>query len=1061
MATHLEFITNQKFNSSFKNMLRDYYTYGFKDRSEYSVSRGTYDSDRKRLNDFLKDYMEWSELKKRKNPQKGIKEGKHVTFVSCDSQSMSINPFHRVYRFCGTDRPAFMYYFFHTLAALNSLFQLEDGVDTLNINGPAEEKLVLRAVKSAVESMRVGKKIEVQLEEYYNNEDLLIEKAEELGFTDEQISKLETAISDATMRIAARFESKVNIQEKLVIRTVKSMHVGQKIEAQLQEYYNDEDLLREKAKKLGFSDEQISKLKMVIRATTIKMKSSDLAKFFAQNLSDEDDYDELGIDNESLVKNVNNRLQRPYNIGVIQCDQNSSKLIFSPELLEEFGNCLKKIDTPVYGEYLKHELLKAVEEFSKRKPGDHNWYLSKLTIKRLLEAGCKADDRFLEHIRYVLDFYSKTFLFGEIGTFLLDRMKTSDNSCIRIKHEYYMHSLNDYNAIDLMAAIENNEWCLISYKRNDIETTLLCYPLELRISFMNGREYLMYYEPFKRSCAPLRLEFIESIQYYHDHDVKKCMSTYFSDEEIDIDIDRNINKAKLLLEYTWGVSAGSVQERNIDRLNAIFRELHVRINYNKDTDHYILNRIYRESRNGTIVVNEEDGYVDFVVVATDINEIIPFIRSFYARVISCTGYDSEGFSVEMDIKNIVGRVINKESEDESKIPETKKEIWRTDSKFLSLLGDGVKATEHDKLFNEIFSAYYHIFSAIFCEVCSHSGEYTEKELESLCKTVMYQYQDECGPEMLGISFNEGKAFAELLKDGGFMLKENLNGTTIYRSKYETLSKVDMYRDVVPLSEVEIRWLKTIIEDEKIHYFLNEKEIISIKLFLAEMAIDIKPFPMGVVNYYDRYKFSPKKEWKESTVLVPVLDAIGSGHIVKIKYISSKKNVVSGNYKPILVEYSKRDNCFKGYFLSCRRKEGLKVYNLSQCISVEDTGKVFDADETKAFYKKYREKQMDKVEIEFEDKPGLADRVLTEFSPWKKCCEFIPETGIYHLTVFYQKQDGKEMALRLLSLGPAIHLVDLNHRLSVIIRSKLNDQMEHIQKRPAKELSKGEKAGAAR
>ena len=109
MATHLEYITNQKFNSSFKNMLRDYYTYGFKDRSEYSVSRGTYDSDRKRLNDFLNDYMEWSEIKKRKNPKKGIEEGKHITFVSCDSQSMSINPFHRVYRFCGTDRPAFMY----------------------------------------------------------------------------------------------------------------------------------------------------------------------------------------------------------------------------------------------------------------------------------------------------------------------------------------------------------------------------------------------------------------------------------------------------------------------------------------------------------------------------------------------------------------------------------------------------------------------------------------------------------------------------------------------------------------------------------------------------------------------------------------------------------------------------------------------------------------------------------------------------------------------------------------------------------------------------------------
>lgn len=995
MATHLEYITNQKFNSSFKNMLRDYYTYGFKDRSEYSVSRATYDSDRKRLNDFLKDYMEWSEIKERKNLKKGIVEGKHVTFVSCDSQSMSINPFHRVYRFCGTDRPAFMYYFFHTLAALNSLFQLEDGTDTLNIYGSA----------------------------------------------------------------AARFESKVNIQEKLVIRAVKSMHVGREMEEQLERYYNDEDLLIEAAGKLGFTDEQISKLKMVIRSATIRMKSSDLAKFFEQSFSDEND--ELEIDNDSLIKNVNNRLQRPYDMGVIQCDQNSSKLIFSQELLEDFRSSLDRIDTPVSEEYLKYELVRAVESFSKSKQGDRNWYLSKFTIKRLLEEGCKVDDKFADHIRYALDFYSKTYLFGEIGTFLLDRMKTSDNSSIRIKHEYYMHSLNDYNAIDLMAAIENNEWCLISYKRDNIETTILCYPLELRISSINGREYLMYYEPFKRSCAPLRLEFIESIQYYHGHDVKKCMSTYFLDKEINVDIDRSINKAKLLMEYTWGVSSGTVQERNIDRLNSIFRELHVRINYNKDTDYYILNRLYRESRKGTIVVNEEDGFIDFSVVAADIKEVIPFVRSFYSRVVSCTGYDDEGFSVEMDIKQIVGRVINKELEDEMETPKVKREIWRTDEKFLSLLGDGIKATEHDKLFNEIFSAYYHIFAAIFCEVCSHSGGYTEKELESLCKTVMYQYQDECGPEMLGISFREGKTFAELLKDGGFMLKETLNRTTIYRSKYETLSKVDMYRDVIPLSEVEIRWLKTIVEDEKIHYFLSEREIISIKLLLAEMAIDIKPFLMEAVNYYDRYKFSPKKEWKESTVLVPLLDAISSGHIVKIKYISSKKNVVSDNYKPILVEYSKRDNCFKGYFLSCRRKEGLKVYNLSQCISIEDTGKTFDSDETKAFHEAYREQQMDKVEIEFEDKPGLADRVLSEFSPWKKCCEFISEAGIYHLSIFYQKQDGKEMALRLLSLGSAIHLVDLNHRLSVVIQSKLRDQMEHIQKCPAKESSKGEKAGVAR
>lgn len=72
------------------------------------------------------------------------------------------------------------------------------------------------------------------------------------------------------------------------------------------------------------------------------------------------------------------------------------------------------------------------------------------------------NSQFSEHFRYALDFYSKTFLFGEIGTYLLDRLRMNGDSPIRIKHEYYMYSLNDFNAIDLMSAIENNQWCLIT-----------------------------------------------------------------------------------------------------------------------------------------------------------------------------------------------------------------------------------------------------------------------------------------------------------------------------------------------------------------------------------------------------------------------------------------------------------------------------------------------------------------------------------------------------------------------------------------------------------------------
>ena len=35
MATHQEYISGRKFNSSIKNLLRDYYTYGFKGADDY------------------------------------------------------------------------------------------------------------------------------------------------------------------------------------------------------------------------------------------------------------------------------------------------------------------------------------------------------------------------------------------------------------------------------------------------------------------------------------------------------------------------------------------------------------------------------------------------------------------------------------------------------------------------------------------------------------------------------------------------------------------------------------------------------------------------------------------------------------------------------------------------------------------------------------------------------------------------------------------------------------------------------------------------------------------
>ena len=74
MGTHEELITALKFDESFKDMMRDYYSYGFKNLtfSEKS-SRQTLLADWKRINNILVDYMKWSDDRKRQNQCIGLK----------------------------------------------------------------------------------------------------------------------------------------------------------------------------------------------------------------------------------------------------------------------------------------------------------------------------------------------------------------------------------------------------------------------------------------------------------------------------------------------------------------------------------------------------------------------------------------------------------------------------------------------------------------------------------------------------------------------------------------------------------------------------------------------------------------------------------------------------------------------------------------------------------------------------------------------------------------------------------------------------------------------------
>ena len=428
------------------------------------------------------------------------------------------------------------------------------------------------------------------------------------------------------------------------------------------------------------------------------LKTSDLLLFFTDKIAI--------MEGNDKNKTPNNRLNDLRSLGFLTCEQNEGK---------------------------------------KGGKGDYHWNMSKLTMKMLLEAGREAHKDFILHFRAALDFFSKYYLFGEIGTFLLDRFSEGESSPFRFQHEYYMQALNDFNVADLLYAIENGKWCKIKYSHgtSGFTTIILCFPLEIRIGNRQGREYLMYYEPFLRSYSALRIEFIDSIEYFEDNFIKDAVTRtgyHASPETIEADI-ANVRNS---LQYTWGISTTKRTKGNAAR-PVTCQKVSLQIAYQPNKENYIKNRLIQERRGGTVsVMKDNPQNLQFTVDISDEREMRPWVRSFYSRIVSCEGLNTEGFSIEEDVKKMYNYLLPEEitpplteiissqteitpsqtektpSQTEKTPSQTEKTPsqtenrennsgkWRIPEQVEKLLGNGEKAREHDLLFNEIFGIYYYI-----------------------------------------------------------------------------------------------------------------------------------------------------------------------------------------------------------------------------------------------------------------------------------------------------------------------------------------------------------------
>lgn len=224
-----------------------------------------------------------------------------------------------------------------------------------------------------------------------------------------------------------------------------------------------------------------------------------------------------------------------------------------------------------------------------------------------------------------LDFYQMAGNLGIIANVLSEQFD-HHNQSFRVKHSFFVHSLEDEILLDLVDAMNKKESIQLEIQSpkqkgssGKIKNTAVCVPLQIFISTRTGRRYLCGYVARNKRFTCFRLDAI-----------KKATAIGQADRYDELSDKLNRNR-----QHLWGVSFQGETKRHLDRLTMTIQIL-------EPSETYILNRLKNEGRGGTVTKIARNTY-QYEVEVFDCNEMLPWIRTFIGRILSleCTAKSVE------------------------------------------------------------------------------------------------------------------------------------------------------------------------------------------------------------------------------------------------------------------------------------------------------------------------------------------------------------------------------------------------------------------------------------
>ena len=689
----------------------------------------------------------------------------------------------------------------------------------------------------------------------------------------------------------------------------------------------------------------------------------------------------------------------------------------------------KKIDEKQFGNNL-YKLTRLGVLICKKQKDKLFYSLSNIFLHNIFG----DDEDFRVRFAEMVSFFSQVMPIGEVGKYILTRITNKPVTGIRFKHNYLKRALNDFNIIDLLNAIEQKMWIEIEYRNASVVDLkyqkFVCFPLEIRESVNDGRQFLLFYHPRFRSVSAVRIEFIDSIKIGTINEIP-----FFVDD---------IERAEKLVAYTWGTAFDNFKTGNVKHRIKIN---HVRVVIKCDkNEFYIKNRVQRESR-GFISINSitDEKYgicLELIAELVNFEEFLRWVRSLMCRVVSVEVNGSEYIRFYDDVINIARMY---------KLAECDRlcndELIIQDKEVLIEFKSGFKeiGNIHDILFHELFSEPFYKIGCVLFDLFNQDEVNKTEILENYKKhwapSVKLHWDSSVENDrikQLEVVIDAFIASSKKRKSGTFFIEYEDVSVPVF--SFKSNSKFDSMWDFIPLTNVEIQWIQNIICHPLAKCFLTSNELKRIKYSLPKTNL----FNINRTVLYDQFLDMEGfyAEFESGTIVRTILQAIREKRTLDIQYQDQYKESSSSICYPSHIEYSKRDNIFRLRGISSNT---IKTFNIERIQNISITDNYFDHDSISNEIRKYDTDVTRSINVSFGEFKNIPDRILTEFSCFRKNCVKM-ENDRYCMTLFYSEDDAKEILIRLLSYGPNINIDEDSGTVKKEYLERIKQQLDLVKTR---------------